>query len=263
MFKGVKTINTKQAIVHQLISLIKRGSLKPGDKLPSENELMEMLKVGRSSIREAKQILAAMNLIETRPGQGSFVKEVGPETVINADIIHLVLADETVWALHEAREILEIQVAGLAAQRATEDDLAAMEKVLQGMRDAIDTNTSVYDAGMEFHFALVKAAHNAVLLKLYYAIMSLLQEYQRPIYERHSDPETELQRHREIYESICKGDRELAQKVMRDHLRYVHSITAKVLGEKGSPRNKQVRGLQSSPKSWDGKLRFKESGDQL
>jgi len=83
MFKGVKTINTKQAIVHQLISLIKRGSLKPGDKLPSENELMEMLKVGRSSIREAKQILAAMNLIETRPGQGSFVKEVGPETVIN------------------------------------------------------------------------------------------------------------------------------------------------------------------------------------
>ena len=231
MLSQVERVTTTQAIVDQIISLMKRGELKPGDKLPSENELMQRLGVGRSSIREAKQTLTAMGLIEAYPGRGSFVKEVGPEAFIDPDIAWLLLADEHVWALHEAREILEVQVARLAAQRATEEDLVAMQRALQKLAHAVDAGESVYDAGMEFHLALVKAAHNDVLVNLYQPIMGLLQAYQRPVYEQHSDAQAELEHHRTIYESVRQGDGIQAAETMRHHLEYVSSTTKKAMRE--------------------------------
>ena len=140
MLVEIERTTTTQAIVEQVIDLLKRGELKPGDKLPSENELVEMLGVGRSSIREAKQTLVAMNLIEAHPGRGSFIKEIGPESIINPDIVWLLLADEHMWALYEVRMLLEVQIAALAAKRATEDDFAAMGRALHGaLLDALRT----------------------------------------------------------------------------------------------------------------------------
>lgn len=231
MLNQIERVTTTQAIVDQIIDTMKRGQLKPGDKLPSENELMVRLGVGRSSIREAKQILSAMGLIEAYPGRGSFIKEVSPDTFIDPDIAWLLLADEHVWALHEARELIEVQVARLAAERATDDDLAEMESILLGLEKMVRAGESVYDIGGEFHLALVKAAHNPVLLSLYQPIMGLLQEYQRPIYERYSDPESELSHHREIYESICQRDGELAQKTMHEHLQYVAHATKQAMAK--------------------------------
>ncbi|MCL4459228.1 MAG: FadR family transcriptional regulator [Chloroflexi bacterium] len=227
MLKEVQTISATQAIVEQLISLIKSGYLKPGSKLPSEDELGKMLGVGRSSVREAKRTLMAMRLIEARPGRGSIVKEISPEAVVDVDVLHLLLADETAIALHEARELLEIQIAGLAAQRAIPEDFIAMEKALEDMDWAAKTSHSVYDPGMAFHLALTKAAHNAVLVKLYRPIMSLLQAHQRPAYERYSDPQVEVKAHWEIYESIRSRDAEKAKRVMYSHLQYVRSLAAR------------------------------------
>ncbi len=196
---------------------------------------MQQSGVGRSSIREAKQILTAMGLIEAYPGRGSFVKEVGPETFIDPDIAWLLLADEHVLDLHEARELLEVQVAGLAAQRATEEDLAAMESALRKLADAVQAGESVYDAGLEFHFALVKAAHNSVLVSVYQPLMGLLQEYQRPVYEEYSDPEAELAHHQEIYESMRQRDSDLARETMHKHLKYVASTTKKAMPSGRAP----------------------------
>jgi GntR family transcriptional repressor for pyruvate dehydrogenase complex len=229
MLNQVERITTTQAIVDQIIDSMKRGELKPGDRLPSENEMMVSLGVGRSSIREAKQILSAMGLIEAYPGRGSFIKKVTPETFIDPDIAWLLLADEHVWALHEARELLEVQVARLAAERATKEDLAAMESALIRLEEFVRAGESVYDVAGEFHQALVRAAHNPVLVSLYQPIIGLLQEYQRPIYERYSDPQAELSDHRKIYESICQRDSALVQKTMHEHLQYVAHTTKQAM----------------------------------
>jgi GntR family transcriptional repressor for pyruvate dehydrogenase complex len=221
MLGQIERVTTTRAIVDQVISLMKSGDLKPGDRLPSENELMELMGVGRSSIREAKQTLIAMGLIEAHPGRGSYIREVGLEALIDGDVVSLLLSDEHVMALHEARELLEVQVVALAAGRATADDLATLKAALDRMADAVAANESVYDPGMEFHVALVKAAHNPVLVKLYDPIIGLLREYQQPVYEGHSDPAAELRHHRMIFESIRAGDSELAQNTMRMHLDYV------------------------------------------
>jgi GntR family transcriptional repressor for pyruvate dehydrogenase complex len=210
MLNQIERVTTTQAIVDQIIDTMKRG---------------------RSSIREAKQILSAMGLIEVCPGRGSFIKGVSPDTFIDPDIAWLLLADEHVWALHEARELLEVQVARLAAERATEDDLAEMESALLRLEEIIRAGESVYDVAGEFHLALVKAAHNPVLIGLYQPIKGLLHEYQRPIYEQYSDPESELAHHREIYESICRRDGELAQKTMHEHLQYVAHTTKQAMAK--------------------------------
>lgn len=221
MLSQIERVTTTRAIVDQIISLMKRGELKPGDRLPSESELMELLGVGRSSIREAKQTLIAMGLIEAHPGRGSYVREIRPDVLIDADVVSLLLADEHVLALHEARELLEVQVAALAASRATEDDFAVLRDALGKMAEAVSASESVYDPGMEFHVALVKAAHNPVLVKLYDPIIALLRAYQRPVYEGYSDPQAELRHHEMIYECIRAGDSTLAQSTMRMHLDYV------------------------------------------
>lgn len=231
MLNQVERVTTTQAIVDQIVALMKRGELRPGDKLPTENELVQRLGVGRSSIREAKQILMAMGLIEAHPGRGSFVKAVGPDAFLDPDIAWLMLADEHVWDLYEARMILEVQIARLAAQRATQEDLAALESALERLAAAVQADTSVYDPGIEFHFALVKTAHNDVLVSLYQPIMGLLHEYQQPVYERYSDPATEIEHHQMIYESIRQGDSDLAEKVMRKHLEYVVSTTRNAMQE--------------------------------
>jgi len=231
MLNQVQKVSTAQAVVEQIVSLMKSGVLAPGDRLPSENELVEMLGVGRSSVREAKQSLVAMNLIEAHPGRGSFVRELSPGDSINPDIIWLLLADEHVWALHEVRELLEVQVAGLAAQRATEEDFAALEVTLRDLAAAVASGISVYDAGMAFHLAVVEAAHNAVLVSLYQPIVGLLNEYQRPFYETRSDPQGELRHHQAIYDSLKQKDSALAQRTMRAHLQYVAATTEHTLPE--------------------------------
>jgi GntR family transcriptional repressor for pyruvate dehydrogenase complex len=128
-------------------------------------------------------------------------------------------------ALYETRELLEVQVARLVAERATDADLQTLEEALEQLEYAVRAGESVYDAGLQFHFVLIKAAHNPVLVSLYDVIMGLLQEYQRPFYEQTSDPQAELEHHGQIYRSVRDRDPAQAERVMRQHLRYVKETT--------------------------------------
>jgi GntR family transcriptional repressor for pyruvate dehydrogenase complex len=231
MLSRIERVSATEAVVDQMISLIRRGDLRPGDKLPSEFELMEMLGVGRSTLREAKQVLISLGLIEAYPGRGSFVMELGPDDAINQEIVALLIADEHIMALYEARALLEVQISALAAARATEDDLTELELALEALAQAVAAGESVYDLAMEFHLALVKAAHNPVLVTLYQPIATLLQEHQRPLYERLSDPAVELCQHQEILASIRQRDSALAQATMRRHLDYVMNTTQQAAPE--------------------------------
>jgi len=221
----IERVSTTEAIVDQLIAQMRRGDLRPGDRLPSEVELMRMLGVGRSSIREAKQILVSKGIIEAHPGRGSFVCQPGIGAAIDAEVFSLLVADEHVRDLYEARGLLEAQIVGLAAQRATAEDLARIEAALRNMELAASLGESVYDAGMEFHLALVRAAHNPVLERLYEPIVGLLQAHQRPIYERLSDPTLELEQHRQILACVLGRDSDEAMAAMRQHLAYVATTT--------------------------------------
>ena len=233
MYEKINTTKTSTAIVEQILDLIEQKKLKPGDKLPPETYMMKMFGVGRSSVREAKQVLAAKHIIKIVPGQGSFIREIGEE-YFDSRRLRMLIAQETLHEIHEVREILEVRVAGLAAERATTEDLEEMRNVIMNMEKRIALGLDIYDEGMYFHQALAKAAHNKVLLKVFYPLVSMLHEFQEPMYRKLSDPKKEFEVHKRIYEGVANGTPDQAEALMSEHLQFVKELMFHGSEEKGA-----------------------------
>jgi GntR family transcriptional repressor for pyruvate dehydrogenase complex len=163
-------------------------------------------------------VLAAKGIIRTQAGQGTFVCELGLE-VLDGKLLQALLGRETLLELQEARDLLEYQIVSLAAQRATDQDLQALENCLTKMKDELPDLW--YEIGLEFHRTLATATHNRVLVQLYDVIAGLLVEYQRPLYIKHGDAETEFQEHRLLFEAIYRRDIDQARKLMTEHMSQV------------------------------------------
>lgn len=245
-WERVENNRVSDQVVEQVISLMKEGHLRPGDKLPPETELMKILGVGRSTIREAKRTLVSMKLIESGPGRGSFVRPPDARSIVASDLAYLWLADETAVALHQTRELLEPSIAEFVARNLRQDDISKMSAVLREMEASVKGGLSFYRLGMDFHRALVQACHNPVVESLYEPIIELLYEHQRPVYEKHVDPEEELQEHVEIFRALVARDPERARRTMQEHLRHVRSVTAsaltRMMGEAGRPGEEEGAG---------------------
>ncbi len=157
-------------VSHSLRALIVERKMKPGDRLPSERVLAQQLQVGRPVVRDALRILETLGLIGVSPRQGSYVREPDMAACMGAvvDSVARSLAAEAGWqeGLWEARRILETEGAALAAQRATPDDLRAMEDALNRMRQGLDEAAAFQAAEHDFGRALAQAARNPILAGL-------------------------------------------------------------------------------------------------
>ncbi len=205
------------AIVEQLRRQIVEGKLKEGDRLPAERELATLFGVGRTSIREAIKALCAMGLVQ-RDRKGTVVSTPGPTA--NAAAWQLLAKRASLRDLFEARRMIEIRVAQLAAERASEEDIEEMEAALdlEGARPGKGTDdraelSAFIKADAAFHTAVAAAAGNVVLYELYVAARDMIFRSHR-IYEAG-------------YES---GQRELVMQALgvarEDHRRIVEAISA-------------------------------------
>lgn len=222
-FTPIKTKKIYEEIVDQIKTMIMENNLSPGDRLMAERQLAEQLCVGRSAVREAIRTLETMGIVEIRPGEGTFVREVDNRSFTN--IISFVLATEkgTVKELVELRKILEVQIAGLAALRHTRDDLDNLEKHLKHMQENIHSAelSRLADAG--FHYAIAEAAQNSLVVRMLESVSEAMresvQENRRALYATPGAPERLLREHTLIYEAIAAGSEDDAKKYMYDHLR--------------------------------------------
>jgi len=224
MFERISDTRKSQAVVEQILEYIADSRLRPGDRLPSESIMMEMLGVGRSSIREAKQILEAKHILEPIPGKGTFVREIGSE-FLDFSVVRMLLATETLEEIYEVRRVFESHIAALAAERATPEDFAKLESILSLMEERVSRGAPVYDLGLDFHMALASATRNRVLQKLFHPLAELLHRHQEPIYIARSSPADELNEHRELLAAIAARDSDRAEKRMLIHLARVEEIT--------------------------------------
>jgi len=204
----------------QLLEKIVAGELTEGDKLPSENEIAKAFNVSRPVIREAVLRLQAEGLVYTRQGAGSFVKVRPPENV--SDFTSPTGIPELLRCF-EARLPIEGATAALAAQRATKDDLKAIEAALLDMEEAMDQGSIADKADFEFHLAIANATgnefHVAILKTLHAATRSgmritlkLTKLDSRECLKRVKEE------HRAIYDAIAHGDISAADIAMRHHL---------------------------------------------
>ncbi len=206
-----------EEIAQQLLAEIRDRRLGPGTRMPSERELMSALGVGRSTIREALNGLALLGVIEIRHGQGVFVaegasRERGPEELATA------LAKGVTHDLLEARRIVEVEIAALAASRRKQADLRSMEKVLKAHDRALRAGDVCAEQAARFHLELAAAAHNEVLEGLVASILPMLEQLGPELETLEGYREWEYTEHRGIYEAIRGSEPELAAERMRAHL---------------------------------------------
>src|ERR1700734_746298 len=146
------------AAFEQLISNVVHGSWKAGDRIPPERELCQQLGIARTSLREALKAMELIGMLDSRVGDGTFVC---PRTEFLSRPLLWAFTGTDHTELHdimEARTIVEENLAGLAAERGSVEDIAAIGQAVQAMRDSIARGDSILDADMSFHIAVATAA---------------------------------------------------------------------------------------------------------
>jgi len=217
----VQKTTLAESVAQEIISLIQNGHLKPGDRLPSQKELMAQMGVGRSSIREAVQRLIHLNILQSYPGKGTFVNEVLEGLAVSPQELSLLLAKDAIAELIEVRICLETQTAFLAAQKATLEDLETMKAALREFEEAVRSDRPSFDANAAFHIALAKASNNRFLVRLIENVLSALytlrEESEALLHGSREDQRKAVERHKQIYRAVQERQPEKAQQWMQNH----------------------------------------------
>lgn len=222
MFRPVKTKKVYEEIVEQIKKLIVDGKLQPGDKLLSERELSERLNVSRASVREAFSALEMMGVISIRPGEGSFVRQVSYDGMLEPLSFLLQVELNDIMQLLEVRKILEVEMAALAANRATDADLEDIRRAANSMLDEFNDGGIGDKADVDFHVTVAKAAHNQILMKVMNTISDLTTSTFRTIMQKlylvENMPIVLYNAHYSVYEAIAARDPNQARIKMREHI---------------------------------------------
>lgn len=223
MLAPLTTTNLSHRIVDRLVKAIEHDEFMPGQKLPSEKELMNAFKVGRSSVREALHSLVALKLVEARAGKGYYVKE--PGTILHGkDLVRFAVSERDFLDIMEAREEIEPRIARLAAQRVLPEDLERLEQAYSEIQQAAAQGKYRYTGAI--HLGIARATHNPVLVRI---MEMFLPMFPGRVHGRTIPVDKELPMHRKLIDGLHTGDEEVMKQLMIEHLRatrdfYVTSI---------------------------------------
>lgn len=221
--KPVERQTLAQAVMQRLMDYIVDGELQPGDPLPSQYHLAEQLGVSRPVLREAMQGLSSVGVLEIRPGSGCYVGSSSRAT--DSAALFEILTHEAALEALEARMVVEVELAGLAASRATASDYAEIEAILERLQRAIENGGETSAITSEFHRTLASSGHNAFLHQ-----MSQLLDQARTVQFSRIEaalPDIradEYESHRELLEAIRSGDSLRARAAMQHHLEVAHGL---------------------------------------
>jgi GntR family transcriptional repressor for pyruvate dehydrogenase complex len=205
-------------VVEHVRRLIESGALKGGDRLPPERDLAVEIGVSRPSLRSGLRTLSAMGVVVSRQGAGTFVAG-GPPRLGNGPLrflaaLHGFTRDE----MFEARRVLEVGAAGLAAERAVPEHLAVMAEEVAGMFAALEDPQEFLVRDIQFHRSVAAGSGNPVLATLIDTVAELVYEARRLTVERARDLRQSAEMHRRIYRAIKARDPERARREMSEHL---------------------------------------------
>ncbi|MFC5404581.1 FadR/GntR family transcriptional regulator [Cohnella soli] len=207
-FQTLKRTKLVDDVVAQLQDTIVNGGLKPGDKIPTEPELMTQFGVGRSTIREAVRVLVHAGLLEKKQGFGTFLPSA---PVIQEPLVNRLRRAE-MMEVYEVRKMLEVEISRLAAERRDEQDLAAMRHHLDRRADALARgDTADYlNADVDFHNAVAAASKNNVAVDMYRTFSTVLRETLSHLAADQEAHDPHVIFHEKMYEAIKAGDVEEA-----------------------------------------------------
>jgi GntR family transcriptional regulator, transcriptional repressor for pyruvate dehydrogenase complex len=231
--KPVEGVAAEQVVAY-VRGLIEQGALRPGDRLPPERELAGRVGVSRPSVRAGLRALAAMGVVQTRHGAGTFITD-GPPVLGSEPLSFLAaLHGFTRAEMFEARRVLEVGAAGLAAERATGDQIATLAEEVTGMFASLEDAQTFLIHDIRFHRAVAAASGNPILASLVEMVSAIFYEQRRRTAERAPDRDLKeaAEMHRAVYQAIRARDGEAAGMLMGRHLLLAQQAQD---AEEGSP----------------------------
>jgi len=207
-------------VVAYVRKLIESGEFRAGDKLPPERELVQLIGVSRATVRAGLQSLATVGVVDSRRGAGTFVADGPPLLDVNPLSLFTVLHGIPQAELFEARRVIEIDLAGLAAERARGDELAVISEELMEMFASIDDVHRFLVHDIRFHRAIAAAARNPLLAAIMEMVADLFYDHRKTTVDRWQRAPEAAEQHRRIYQAIKSGDVKRARTEMGDHLRW-------------------------------------------
>ncbi len=213
-----------ERVAVQIEQRILAGELHSGDRLPTERELAEQFQVSRTAVREALKILSQKGLVDMRPGRGTMVIDGADEALRHSLGLVMRLKLGEVGGsnmLVEVREILEVEIAGLAAARATDTEIGALREAVMSMDVNLGDADAFIVADNQFHEALARATQNPLILALINSIVGLLSVQRKQIFDTEGGPQRGQVHHKNILDCVIRHDVESARTAMRAHLRQV------------------------------------------
>jgi len=211
-------------VVHTVRQMILDGDIPPGAFLPPRKTLAARLGVGVSTVHEAMEALAAVGLLDSRPGKGTWVRPDALETLIHPSAVETRLGTLRARQILEARAAIEVALTELAAQRATSEDLERIFQALDEMKAVIDDDPAFVRADLAFHLAVARAAHSDLLEQFYHLSRKLLTEIIEHIIQIRSVKEEGTAIQRRIGEAIARHDAPGARQAALDHMATIEEL---------------------------------------
>lgn len=218
VIQPVRSAQNAEQVVARVYELIKRDSLQPGDRLPPERELAKQLGISRPALRAGLSSLISMGVLQSRQGSGTYIVD-GPPA-LDSEPLRLLseLHGFSYEHMFETRSVLEVGAAGLAAERATGEQLVTMAEEITEMFAALKDPQLFLVHDMAFHRAVASASGNPTLATLVQMVSAILYERRRDTIERAHDFNEALELHRRIYRAIRSHKPDEAREAMREHI---------------------------------------------
>lgn len=227
MYLPIQPERLYEQIVGQIERRILAGELKAGDQLPSEHELAKQFAVSRTAVREAIKALREKRLVEIRPGRGTFIINGMPDAMRHSLGLLMKFGSMNGFSnLVEVREILEPEIAALAATRITDEFITAMREAFEIMETALDNVEVFAEADLDFHLALAEATQNPIIPVLVDSIIDLLREQRKRIGLVDGGLQRGQSHHKKILDAVMRRDPQAARKAMQEHLEQVRTDSA-------------------------------------
>jgi GntR family transcriptional regulator, transcriptional repressor for pyruvate dehydrogenase complex len=220
-------------VARRLVDFILSGQIEPGSRMPSERQLAEAFGVGRSAMREALKALSLIGLVEVRQGDGTYLRKA--DSALLPEVIEwgLLIGEKRTMDLVEARQEIEVVIAGLAARRRTDNDISELRRLLDRMRDATEIPAFV-DADVAFHLRLAEAAGNLVLRDVHSSIQALLRTWIARVMAAAGSISPSYEEHEPVFEAVRAGDAVAAQHAMAAHMASAADRLIETLAKEGN-----------------------------
>jgi GntR family transcriptional repressor for pyruvate dehydrogenase complex len=214
-------------VTAELRRMILEQEIKPGEFLPARKDLAARFGVGLSTIQEAIQALAAVGMLESRPGKGTWVREDALDMLIHPSAVETRLGELGVRQLYDARLVVEVGLTELAAQHATPEDIDKIWAALEAMKASVD-DAAFIEADLAFHIAVARAGHNQLLEQFYHLSRKLLEEVIAELIKMPSVKENAIRIQGEIAQAIEDQDVERARQATLDHMDIIEALIKKL-----------------------------------